>query len=114
MIFDYVCYLIGLYDKETKQYLWKEKTDVFENKCHPKWETRHKEKCEEYFEEHCPTTHEETCEDVSVKNCEPIRENTQERKCADVVEKLCSLKKTMKNEFVDDMITTQRCHQTKS
>merc|ERR1719410_3391202 len=78
--------------------------------CYPTFETKYKEQCESYNEKVCYTSHKEQCKDVMGKKCKAIHTSTQERKCFDVQELLCSLKETVQHEEIPAVFTVQKCH----
>merc|ERR1712059_98605 len=81
-----------------------------DKKCYPTYETKYKEKCEDYSEKVCYTTQRESCNDVQRKKCKAIQTLKHERKCYDVNEMLCSLKENVQYEEVPVVFTVQKCH----
>jgi len=82
-------------------------------KCYPTYETKYREKCEDYQEKVCRTMHKEKCEDVHGKKCKAIKSSKHERKCYDVTELLCSLKENVQYEEIPAVFTVQKCHNVK-
>ena len=94
------------------RYQWKERTERKYNKCFPRFETKFRDKCEEYEEEKCYTKHEEQCTKMSFRNCALVPKETHDRKCETVNEQICHLKKSYRTEHVLDYVPKQKCHQS--
>ena len=104
----------AIFCSEKAPYLWKEKKEIKYNKCFPRYETKYKDKCEDYEEERCYTKHEEKCENVIFKNCALVPKEVHERKCEKVNEQICHLKMTYASREVVDYVPKQKCHRTTS
>ena len=99
---------------DEKGYNWQERHSQKYNKCFPRFETKFKEKCENYEETSCYTKHKEKCDTITFQNCALVPKENHERKCETVNEQICHLKKTYENEEVVDYVPKQKCHKTTS
>ena len=108
--------LVGIYYNisDEQGYNWKERNSQKYNKCFPRYETKFKEKCENYEETSCYTKHKEKCDTITFQNCALVPKENHERKCETVNEQICHLKKTYENEEVVDYVPKQKCHKTTS
>ena len=98
--------------KNDPKYQWKEQTGRKYNKCFKRFETKFKDKCEEYEDTHCSTQHEEHCDTMTMQNCALVPKETHDRKCETVNEQICHLRKSYKSEQVLDYEPKQKCHKT--
>ena len=51
---------------------------------------------------------------MTFQNCALVPKENHERKCENVNEQICHLKKTYENEEVVDYVPKQKCHKTTS
>ena len=91
-------------------YHWKEQIDHEYNKCFPRFEIKFRDKCDEYEEEECYTKHEEQCDIMTFQNCGLVPKETHERKCEEVNEQICHLRRSYKTEQVLDYEPKSKCH----